>query len=250
MAFLSLGQDVFGVTRHRTPLILSVPRKHTTPRMTNTATPTSYGPLKVVHGSPVQGAAVASAEEQNAGKVDVAEEEVALGGYDCVSYYAPGATSPVLGEAEHEEKTYNVVQGDVRYRFASPGNAEAFKTEPKHKYLPQFGGFCATGVAKNVLLHADPRCFSIAGDDDKLFLFCCDGAKQGWEGDFAKKRVDAATNWPKLAKGEKGADATTCCAECGCCSGAKATVSCDKASCDAAKSCCDATPSCDKASVA
>lgn len=192
----------------------------------------SSGPLKVVHGSPVQGAAVASEAEKLTGKVDVASEaDVALGGYDCVSYYAPGASSPVLGVPEHEVTTYNVVQGDVRYRFASADNAEAFKKSPK-KFLASYGGYCACGVAKSLLLHADPLAFSVCcGDQDnqKLCMFCCDKAKQSWEADFEKKRADADATWPKLAKGEPNAEATTCCAECGCCNAAKR--------CDAAKSC-------------
>ena len=183
-----------------------------------TVTPNGAGPLKPVHGTPVQGAAVADDAEVRSGKVDVAEESgLALGGYDCMSYHVPGASSPVLGVPEHEVTTYNVVQGNVRYRFASRENAEAFQRSHFSEVAPRFGGFCALGVAKNALLHGNPEAWSI-GADQALFLFCCDAAKQAWARDPATNRADAERAWPVLAGSAAPAPGESfCCAECGCC---------------------------------
>ena len=183
-----------------------------------TVTPNGAGPLKPVHGTPVQGAAVADDAEVRSGKVDVAEEGgLALGGYDCMSYHVPGASSPVLGVPEHEVTTYNVVQGNVRYRFASRENAEAFQRSHFSEVAPRFGGFCALGVAKNALLHGNPEAWSV-GADQALFLFCCDAAKYAWELDPATNRADAERVWPALAGSAAPAPGENkCCAACGCC---------------------------------
>jgi hypothetical protein len=187
-----------------------------------TVTPNGAGPLKPVHGTPVQGAAMADEAEVKSGKVALSENDLALGGYDCMSYHVPGAKSPALGVPEHEVTTYNVVQGQVRYRFASQENAEAFKKSHFLEVTPQYGGFCAEGVTKNMLLHANPLAWSIGGEDHKLFLFCCDIAKNTWEKDFEKNRASADAAWPALARGEPGTEAPACCSECKCCNSAAA----------------------------
>ena len=115
-----------------------------------------------------------------------------------MSYHVPGASSPVLGVPEHEVTTYNVVQGNVRYRFASRENAQAFQRSHFKKVAPRFGGFCALAVAKNASLRSNPEAWCL-GADQALFLFCCDAAKQAWQRDAKKNRADAENAWPALA---------------------------------------------------
>ena len=185
-----------------------------------TVTPNGAGPLKPVHGTPVQGAAVADEAEKRSGKVDVSEEGgLALGGYDCMSYHVPGASSPVLGVPEHEVTTFNVLQGNVRYRFASRDNAQAFQRGHFKEVAPRFGGFCALAVAKNALLHSNPEAWCL-GADQALFLFCCDAAKQAWQRDAKKNRADAEDAWPALASFVSPPPPTAQrarCASCSCC---------------------------------
>jgi hypothetical protein len=167
----------------------------------------------------VQGAAVADEAEKRSGKVDVSEEGgLALGGYDCMSYHVPGASSPVLGVPEHEVTTFNVLQGNVRYRFASRENAQAFQRSHLKEVAPRFGGFCALAVAKNALLHSNPEAWCL-GADQALFLFCCDAAKQAWQRDAEKNRADAEDAWPALASfvSPPPTAQRACCASCSCC---------------------------------
>ena len=108
--------------------------------------PNGAGPIKVVHGQPVQGRAVADAAEVKA-RVDVdGEDGLALGGYDTVSYHVQG--QPLKGLEDCEVFTENVLQGRVRYRFATKENAELFKNSHFATYKPQYGGFCAMGEWK------------------------------------------------------------------------------------------------------
>lgn len=101
------------------------------------------GPIKPVHGQPVKGKAVADAAEVKA-RVDVSEDGgLALKGYDCVNYHTEG--KPAMGKEDCEVCTENVLQGRVRYRFATKENADLFKTSHAGTYKPQYGGFCATG---------------------------------------------------------------------------------------------------------
>ena len=181
-----------------------------------TVNPNGAGPLKPVHGTPVQGAAVADKAEVRSGKVDAEEGGLALGGFDCMSYHVPGVSSPVLGVPEHEVTTFNVVHGNVRYRFASRENAEAFKRSHFSEVAPRFGGFCSLGVAKRLLLHGNPEAWSI-GADQALFLFCCDAARQAWERDVDKNRADAEDAWPALAESTAAPSPGACCSACGCC---------------------------------
>lgn len=108
--------------------------------------PTGAGPIKLVHGQPVTGKAVADSAEVRA-RVDVREDGgLALGGYDCVSYHAPGfCLKPAVGKEDCEVFTENVLQGRVRYRFATKENADLFKSAHFAVYKPRYGGFCAAG---------------------------------------------------------------------------------------------------------
>ena len=87
----------------------------------------------------------------SAAKVDVQSAPIALvgaQGYDLVSYHQP--SGPVRGSGYHA-KAYK----GVTYIFANEGNAETFAANPE-KYLPEFGGFCAMGVAKGKKIEVDP----------------------------------------------------------------------------------------------
>lgn len=99
-----------------------------------------------MRGTPVTGVAAADAAEAMA-RVDVNEEEegLALAGYDCVSYHTLG--SPALGKQTEdcEVFTENVLQGRVRYRFATRENAELFRRSHFAVFAPRYGGFCAAG---------------------------------------------------------------------------------------------------------
>ena len=76
-------------------------------------------------------------------KVNVDSQGVILTGYDAVAYFKQG--KPVKGNPAIES-TY---QG-ATYLFASSADKADFDKDPA-KYAPQYGAFCAYGVANGVL---------------------------------------------------------------------------------------------------
>lgn len=86
---------------------------------------------------------------------------VAIDGYDVVSYFE---NNPKKGSKEYQTK-YN----EVTFLFSSQEHLDLFTKTPK-KYLPQYGGYCAYGVAaKNKKFPINPETYEIR--DDKLYLF-------------------------------------------------------------------------------
>ena len=192
-------------------------------------TPAGAGPIKPVHGAPVQGVAEADAEEKSAGFVAVSgtDGDLALRGYDCVSYRAPGATASLPGDPAVEVFTENVVQGRVRYRFATRENADVFRRSHLSAHAPAFGGHCALAASRETLVPGDPLAFEIDANDGRLYLFCCDAAKRAWGKDRDALRAKANDAWRRgVADWPEGEVDAACCAECGCC--AKAAECCAK----------------------
>jgi YHS domain-containing protein len=136
-----------------------------------------------------QNAGPKEAKSGKAATVNVDSKGVILKGYDTVAYFKQG--KPLKGNPAIES-TY---QG-VTYLFASAGDKADFDKDPA-KYVPQYGGFCAYGVANGVLFAAeDPSAFIVykgklylCGDQDALKSF-----KTNIDGNIAK----AATYWRNL----------------------------------------------------
>ena len=95
-----------------------------------------------------------------ASAVNSGENDVAIHGYDPVAYFTDNRA--VEGSAK-----YTATHEGAIYRFASASNRDLFKSNTD-KYAPQFGGYCAMGVALNKKLDIDPDAFHIA--DGKLYL--------------------------------------------------------------------------------
>ncbi len=112
----------------------------------------------------------------------------AVGGYDPVAYFSEGRA--VMGQpgiaAEHD--------GGV-YRFASDANRAAFLADPA-KYLPQYGGWCAYGMARGYKAVVDPRAFAIV--DGRLYLNYNAGIQAQWRRNTAAEISRADGNWPQV----------------------------------------------------
>jgi len=87
--------------------------------------------------------------------------ELMLGGHDPVAYFSAGKAVPGRPELKAE------LHG-VSYRFASEDNRRQFISRPE-RYLPQFGGLCANGVAYAMPMEGDPGSFKII--EGRLYLF-------------------------------------------------------------------------------
>ena len=75
---------------------------------------------------------------------------LAIGGYDPVAFFTDG--KPMTGSADFEFH-----YGGAIWRFCNVGNREAFAARPDI-YMPQFGGYDPTGVARGVAVSGNPKC--------------------------------------------------------------------------------------------
>ena len=99
---------------------------------------------------------------------------IAIRGYDPVAYFTEAR--PVAGSAQY---TYEW-QG-ATWQFTNQQHLELFKADPE-KYAPQYGGYCAYGVAKGNLVKIEPDNWRIV--DDKLYLNYDSGVQKKWEKDI------------------------------------------------------------------
>ena len=119
---------------------------------------------------------------------NVDEEGLALQGYDPVSYL--DKAGPKEGRKEHA-----LVHRGITYRFASETNRAAFLAEPA-RYLPQYGGYCAYGMARGYKAVVDPTAFTVAGG--KLYLNYNHAISSQWQGNRAREIQRADAQWPKV----------------------------------------------------
>lgn len=111
--------------------------------------------------------------------------DLAIKGYDAVSYFTKGA--PTKGSDE-----YTAAYNGAIYHFASADNRDLFKATPS-KYAPQYGGFCAMGVAMNQKFDTDPTAWHIRGD--KLYLNLNKDVQTKWLTDVPGYLETAQVNW-------------------------------------------------------
>lgn len=110
---------------------------------------------------------------------------VILSGYDAVSYFTENKA--VKGYAG-----ISALHEGAIYHFRSVENRDLFKANPT-KYAPQYGGFCAYGVAINRKFSIDPTVFAIV--DDKLYVNNSAAVSETWTEDRAEYITDADKNW-------------------------------------------------------
>ena len=112
-------------------------------------------------------------------------------GYDVVAYFTDG--KPVKGNPQFAHE-----HGGVTWQFASAEHRDMFRADPA-KYTPQYGGYCAFGVAVGGLYDVQPdSSWSVV--DGKLYLNKDPGVKQTWLKDVPGYIGKAEANWPKLKK--------------------------------------------------
>jgi YHS domain-containing protein len=86
--------------------------------------------------------------------------DTAINGYDTVAYFTVG--KPVMGN-----DAFALDWMGAKWKFASQANLDLFKASPE-KYAPQYGGYCAYGVAQGDLVKVEPDQFTVLGG--KLYL--------------------------------------------------------------------------------
>lgn len=90
---------------------------------------------------------------------------------------------------------HTVERDGVAYYFASEKTMKQFQANPE-RYMPQYGGFCAFGVAIGKKLDAAPRYADIV--DGKLYVFLNEVAFGKYKEDKAGTLAKAEANWPAM----------------------------------------------------
>jgi len=119
-------------------------------------------------------------------------DKVAMKGYDPVAYFKPG-------QALKGRKELSAIHRGVTYHFVSEANKQLFAQAPG-KYVPTYGGWCATAMAKGEKVEIDPTNFKVT--DGRLFLFFkafYANALKDWNKDEANLTAKADANWKKIA---------------------------------------------------
>src|SRR5688572_7043138 len=80
--------------------------------------------------------------------VNTSRGQLALRGFDAVSYWTDGKPQP--GSTSYEYRWMEAV-----WRFTSAEHRDRFATDPA-RYAPQFGGYCAYAVSRNYTADGDP----------------------------------------------------------------------------------------------
>jgi len=126
----------------------------------------------------------ASAFAQN----NVDSSGLALQGYDPVAYFTD--KQPVRGKAE-----FTAQHEGATYRFASAANRDAFAAAPA-KYAPQYGGYCAFGLASGYKAPIEPDAWTVV--DGKLYLNYNRSIRSRWSTDIPGFIRKADANWPTV----------------------------------------------------
>ena len=99
---------------------------------------------------------------------------IAIRGYDTVAYFTQG--KPVKGKDQ-----FSTEWEGATWKFSSQNHMELFTADPE-KYAPQYGGYCAYGVAQGSLVKIEPELWTII--DDKLYLNYNKSFDKKWKKDI------------------------------------------------------------------
>ena len=117
-------------------------------------------------------------------------DNVAIKGYDTVAYFTEGQA--MKGASE-----FAASWNGAKWHFANARHRDLFASDPE-RYAPQFGGFCAAGIAKGKKAAADPEAWTIV--DGKLYIKFNMEVRERWQKDRAEKIQTAEENWAEYQK--------------------------------------------------
>ena len=121
--------------------------------------------------------------------------DLAIKGYDPVSYFSGG--QPIAGNVK-----YTATYKGAIYHFSNEENRDKFKTTPA-TYAPQYGGFCAFGVAMGKKFDTDPLAWKIV--DNKLYLNLNKKVQKKWLTDVPGYLSQSNENWSSIKSVEANA---------------------------------------------
>lgn len=119
------------------------------------------------------------------------DTKIALNGYSPVSYID-------MNLAQRGSKEFKSTHDGINYYFTNSEQKAKFDANPK-MYLPQFGGYCATGIAVEGKFRTDPNKFLVRNGKLYLFLYNLEvDALQLWLDDENGMAQKAEKNWQKM----------------------------------------------------
>ena len=131
------------------------------------------------------------AVKQTGGEYNTLYAGLGAKGYDVVSYFTNKA--PMQGSDK-----FTANYGGVTWQFASAEHRDMFKADPA-KYAPQYGGFCAWGVAQGKLFDVDPvNGWTVS--NNKLYLNFNGDINKTFARDTEGFLSKAERNWDALNK--------------------------------------------------
>ena len=122
---------------------------------------------------------------------DEAGAPLMLKGYDVVSYFV--ANKDAVGSPQ-----FKTNYKDIVFYFSSAENKALFDKEPT-KYLPEFGGYCANGIAYGIPWGGDGDTWKMI--DGKLYIFGGHGSKDAFLIDEKTNLALANKYWKEEVEG-------------------------------------------------
>ncbi len=113
------------------------------------------------------------------------DARVMLKGADVVAYFTQGRYQ------QGQPGIKSVYEG-VTFRFASAEHKALFDAQPA-KYLPQFGGYCANGIAYGIPWGGDADTWRVI--DGRLYIFGGRGSQEAFELDVPGNLALAQRYW-------------------------------------------------------
>ncbi len=117
-------------------------------------------------------------------------DHVAIKGYDTVAYFTK--SKPVKGSPEYQSKWQDAI-----WQFASGSHRDLFEANPE-RYAPQFGGYCALGIAAGEYAQIDPEAWTIV--EGKLYFNNSKDYQTVWKKAPEAYMVTAQYNWSENRK--------------------------------------------------
>ena len=132
------------------------------------------------------------------GEGDTADAGPAIDGYCPVAYKMAG--KPIKGKAE-----FAVEHGGKTWHLANEKAMKAFNENPQN-YQVKYAGWCATGLAMNKQVEADPTIFAV--HKEKIYLFSSEEAKKKFMAKADEMAKKAETNYTamKVKGGDSAAE--------------------------------------------
>jgi YHS domain-containing protein len=117
-------------------------------------------------------------------------EEGAIKGYDPVAFF-------IESKAVEGTKEFTYKWKNATWHFASKKNKDLFITNPE-KYAPQYGGYCAYGMADGHKAPTETNTWTIV--DNKLYFNYNQQVKEEWNKDQPNLIRKADEQWPTVKK--------------------------------------------------